>query len=76
MDALGASLDLNRLCDLPNTDDQGSIPAGCTPGFLEIEAAFTHDPLHLIGRWAALLGYAGICLLITAWLLRRRDRVI
>ncbi|MGQ9527000.1 FHA domain-containing protein [Chloroflexus sp.] len=76
MDALGASLDLNRLCDLPNTDDQGSIPAGCTPGFLEIEATFTHDPIHLIGRWAALLGYAGICLLITAWLLRRRDRVI
>lgn len=74
MDALGASLDLNRLCHLPNTDDQGSIPAGCTPGFLETEAAFSHDPLHLVGRWVILVGYAVVCLLIAGWVLQRRDR--
>uniref|UniRef100_UPI002ACEF82D FHA domain-containing protein n=1 Tax=Chloroflexus sp. TaxID=1904827 RepID=UPI002ACEF82D len=66
MDALGASLDLNRLCNLPNTDDQGSIPSGCTPAFLETEAAFSHDPAHLVGRWLALIGYAAICLAIAA----------
>ncbi len=76
MDALGASLDLNRLCNLPNTDDQGSIPSGCTPAFLETEAAFNHDPVHLVGRWLALIGYAIICLAIAAWVLRRRDRMV
>ncbi|ACL23675.1 FHA domain-containing protein [Chloroflexus aggregans] len=76
MDALGASLDINRLCNLPNTDDQGSIPPGCSPGFLEIEAAFSHDPAHLIGRWLALGTDAVVCLLIAAWILRRRDRMV
>ncbi len=76
MDALGASLDLNRLCNLPNTDDQGSIPPGCTPGFLEAEAAFNADPAHLIGRWLILLAYAAGCVAITAWLLRRRDQMV
>lgn len=76
MDALGASLGLNRLCNLPNTDDQGSIPSGCTPAFLETEAAFNHDPVHLVGRWLALIGYAIICLAIAAWVLRRRDRMV
>jgi hypothetical protein len=74
MDALGASLDLNRLCHLPNTDDRGSIPPGCTPGFLETEAAFSHDPLHLVGRWVILVSYAVVCLFIAGWMLRRRDR--
>ncbi|WP_299756644.1 FHA domain-containing protein [uncultured Chloroflexus sp.] len=76
MDALGASLDLNQLCNLPNTDDQGSIPSGCTPAFLETEAAFSHDPVHLVGRWLALIGYAIGCLAIAAWVLRRRDRMV
>lgn len=76
MDALGTSLDLNSLCNLPNTDDRGSVPPGCTPGFLESEAAFTHDLGHLLSRWAALAIYTLVCLAITAWLLRRRDRQI
>ncbi|WP_322496187.1 FHA domain-containing protein [Chloroflexus sp.] len=76
MDALGASLDLNRLCNLPNIDDQGSIPSGCTPAFLETEAAFSHDPVHLAGRWLALISYAVVCLAIAAWVLRRRDRMV
>jgi ABC-type multidrug transport system ATPase subunit/pSer/pThr/pTyr-binding forkhead associated (FHA) protein len=76
MDALGTSLNLNALCNLPNTDDQGSVPAGCTPGFLETEAVFTYTPAHLLGRWAALLVYAVACLAITAWLLKRRDRQV
>jgi hypothetical protein len=76
MDALGTSIDLNSLCNLPNIDDQGGVPPGCTPGFLESEAAFTHSPEHLLGRWAALALYALVCIGITAWLLRRRDRQV
>lgn len=76
MDALGTSVDLNALCNLPNTDDRGSVPPGCTPGFLESEAAFSHSVEHLLSRWAALAVYMLICLAITAWLLRRRDRQI
>lgn len=76
MDALGTSIDLNSLCNLPNTDDRGSVPPGCTPGFLTAEAAFTHTPGHLLGRWAAMVVYALVCLGITAWLLRRRDREV
>jgi ABC transport system ATP-binding/permease protein len=76
MDALGTSVDLNSLCNLPNTDDRGSVPPGCTPGFLESEAAFTHDVGHLLSRWAALAIYMAVCLAITAWLLRRRSREI
>jgi hypothetical protein len=76
MDALGTSIDLNSLCNLPNIDDAGGVPPGCTPGFLEAEAAFTHTPGHLLGRWAALAIYALVSLGITAWLLRRRDRQV
>ena len=76
MDALGVSIDLNSLCNLPNLDDSGSVPPGCTPGFLEAEAAFTHTPAHLLSRWAALVVYAIVCLAITAWLLKRRDRQV
>ena len=76
MDALGTSIDLNSLCNLPNMDDSGGVPPGCTPGFLEAEAAFTHTPGHLLSRWAALAIYALVSLAITAWLLRRRDRQV
>lgn len=76
MSALGASLDLNALCNLPNIDEQGSVPPGCAPGFLTEEAAFTHTLGHLLGRWGALLAYALVCLLLTAWALRRRDRQV
>jgi ABC-type multidrug transport system ATPase subunit len=76
MDALGTSIDLNSLCNLPNIDDTGGVPPGCTPGFLESEAAFTHTAGQLLGRWAALAIYALVSLGITAWLLRRRDRQV
>ncbi len=76
MDALGISADLNSLCNLPNTDGSGSIPAGCAPSFLEAETSFTHSPEALLGRWGAMLLYTLICLGITAWLLHRRDRQI
>ncbi|NTW00575.1 MAG: FHA domain-containing protein [Oscillochloris sp.] len=76
MDALGMSVNLNGLCNLPNTDGSGSVPPGCSPGFLDIESAFTHDPLSLLGRWGAMVVYTLICLTITAWLLRRRSHQI
>jgi hypothetical protein len=76
MDALGISTDLNSLCNLPNTDSVGSVPAGCAPGFLDVEASFAHSPGALLGRWGAMLLYTLICLGITAWLLHRRDRQI
>ncbi|EFO79548.1 FHA modulated ABC efflux pump with fused ATPase and integral membrane subunits [Oscillochloris trichoides DG-6] len=76
MDALGMSVDLNSLCNLPNTDSTGSVPPGCSPGFLDVEASFTHTPAALLGRWAAMLLYSLICIAITAWLLHRRDRQI
>ncbi len=76
MDALGISADLNSLCNLPNTNGAGSIPAGCAPGFLDAEVSFTHSPDVLLGRWGAMLLYTLICLGITAWLLHRRDRQI
>lgn len=76
MDALGTSIDLNSLCNLPNLDDTGGVPPGCTPDFLEAEDAFTHTVQHLLGRWGALAVYAAVCLGLTAWLLRRRERQI
>jgi len=74
MEALGTSLNLNRLCNLPNPDDVGTVPSGCTPNFLAVEDVFTHSVTHLLGRWLILIGYALVCLGLTAWALRRRDR--
>ncbi|NNJ09582.1 FHA domain-containing protein [Chloroflexales bacterium ZM16-3] len=76
MDSLGISADLNSLCNLPNSDGSGSVPPGCSPGFLDVEANFTHSPGTLLARWGAMLLYTLICIGITAWLLRRRDRQI
>ena len=76
MDALGTSLDLNSLCNLPSLDDVGSVPPGCTPGFLTSEDAFTYTVGHLLSRWAALAIFALACLGLTGWALRRRDHVL
>lgn len=76
MDALGASVNLNSRCNLPNIDDQGSIPPGCSPNFLATEAAFTFSIEHLLSRWSILLIYTLVCLGLTAWLLKRRDRQV
>jgi ABC-type multidrug transport system ATPase subunit/pSer/pThr/pTyr-binding forkhead associated (FHA) protein len=76
MHALGVSLDLNSLCNLPNLDDQGGISAACSPGILVGEAAFTHTPEQLLTRWAALVAYGVVCLALTAWTLQRRQRQI
>jgi ABC-type transport system involved in multi-copper enzyme maturation permease subunit len=74
MEALGSSVDLNGLCNLPTTE--GTLPAGCAPGFLELEPGFDHSPGQLLGRWLALLIATLACLALSAWLLRRRDRQI
>jgi ABC transport system ATP-binding/permease protein len=76
MDALGISIDLNRLCNLPNTSDSGGLPANCSPGFLETEATYTHEPGQLLLRWAILIGYTIVCLLLAAWMLKRRDKEV
>jgi ABC transport system ATP-binding/permease protein len=66
----------NRLCNLPNTNDSGGLPAGCSPGFLESEAAYTHEPGQLLFRWGILIIYTLVCLLVAGWLLKRRDREV
>jgi hypothetical protein len=76
MDGLGISIDLNRLCNLPNTNDNGGLPANCSPGFLETEATYTHEPGQLLLRWAILIGYTIVCLLLAGWMLQRRDREV
>ena len=61
MDAYGTTVNLN---DLP-----------LQPGMLRVEAAeYTHTPLHLFSRWVILVGYMLVCLGVTGWLLKRRDR--
>lgn len=76
MDALGVSIDLNSLCNLPNLDNLGNISPGCSPGLLVGETAFTHTPEHLLTRWAALIAYGLICLGCTAWIMQRRSKQI
>jgi ABC-type multidrug transport system ATPase subunit len=74
MDALGTSVDLNSLCNLANTDSDGTVPPGCTPLFLETESAYLHTPLHLISRWAALIITTLVSLALTVVVLLRRER--
>ncbi|MCG8350296.1 MAG: FHA domain-containing protein [Chloroflexales bacterium] len=74
MEALGTSINLNALCNMPNIDNQNSIPPGCSPNFLEIETAFTYNASYLLSRWAILALYMLVCLGLTAWLLKRRER--
>lgn len=78
MDALGSSVDLNNLCDLPNMAN--TINSGCSPGFLPADTAFAnafdHSIEHVLTRWAILFVYTIACLGITAWILKRRDRQI
>ncbi|RRR69794.1 MAG: FHA domain-containing protein [Candidatus Viridilinea halotolerans] len=76
MDALGTSFDLNSLCNLPNTNDSGGVPSGCTPLFLNTEVAFTYTAGHLLSRWIALVAFSAACLGLTGWALKRRDRVL
>ncbi len=76
MDALGTSLNLNELCNQPNINDSGGLPPGCAPGFLTTEAAFSYSVGHLLSRWGALVIYTLVCLGLTAWGMRRRDRQV
>jgi ABC transport system ATP-binding/permease protein len=61
MDAYGTTANLN---DLP-----------LQPGMLRVAAGeYTFTASHLLSRWLLLLAYMGICLGLTAWQLKRRDR--
>lgn len=73
MEALGVSIDLNGLCNLPNPA-AGSVAPGCAPGLISSEAAYTHSLAHLLSRWAFLLLYTLACLGLAGWVLRRRER--
>jgi hypothetical protein len=62
MDAYGAIINLN---DLPR------------PG-LESETfdEYTHSMEHLLGRWGIMGAYTLVCLLLTTWSLRRKDKTL
>ena len=63
MDAYGTTVNLN---DLP-----------LQPGMLRVAVdEYSFTPAHLISRWMILLAYMGICLGITAWQLKGRDRQV
>ena len=63
MDAYGTTVNLN---DLP-----------FQPGMLRVpKDEYTFTATHLLSRWLILLAYMAVCLGITAWQLKRRDRQI
>jgi len=65
MDAYGTTVNLN------------SLPL--QPGMLRLPnppVEYTFTPLHLLSRWLILVVYMLVCLGLTAWLLKRRDRQI
>ncbi|MEP7190223.1 MAG: ABC transporter permease, partial [Roseiflexaceae bacterium] len=63
MDAYGTTVNLN---DLP-----------FQPGMLRVpKDEYTFTATHLLSRWLILLAYMLVCLGITAWQLKRRDRQI
>ena len=63
MDAYGTTVNLN---DLP-----------FQPGMLRVpKDEYTFTATHLVSRWLILLAYMVVCLGITAWQLKRRDRQI
>jgi ABC-type multidrug transport system permease subunit len=62
MDAYGATIDLNTLPTIT-----GGKPSD--PAFDE----YIHTTGHLWGRWGILLAYTLVCLILTGWLLRRKD---
>jgi ABC-type multidrug transport system ATPase subunit len=63
MDAYGATANIN---ELPFQPGFGVLP--------NPPAEYSHTPGHLLSRWLILLAYMLICLGLTAWLLKRRDR--
>lgn len=63
MDAFGATVNLNALPYQP-----GMLPLPAPP------VEYSYTPEHLLSRWAILGAYALACLLVTARLLKRRDR--
>lgn len=65
MDAYGTTVHLN------------SLPL--QPGMLRLPnppAEYTFTPLHIISRWLILLVYMVVCLVLTGWMLKRRDRQV
>jgi ABC-type multidrug transport system ATPase subunit len=63
MDAYGTTVNLN---DLP-----------LQPGMLRVAVdEYTFTPVHLLSRWLILLAYMAVCLGITAWQLKQRDRQV
>jgi hypothetical protein len=49
------------------------------PGFLRLPnppAEYTYTPEHLLSRWGILLLYMVVCLFLTGWQLKQRDRQV
>jgi ABC-type multidrug transport system ATPase subunit len=65
MDAYGATADINSL---PFQPGFGHLP--------NPPAEYSHTPAHLISRWLILALYMAVCLVLTAWLMKRRDRQV
>jgi ABC-type transport system involved in multi-copper enzyme maturation permease subunit len=65
MDAYGATANINSL---PFQPGFGHLP--------NPPAEYSHTPAHLISRWLILALYMAVCLGLTAWLLKRRDRQV
>jgi len=63
MDAYGTTVNLN---DLPFQPGMLSVPT----------AEYSFTATHLLSRWLILLAYMTVCLGITAWQLKQRDRQV
>lgn len=77
LDALGATVNLNAMCDLPNggmiscADDGYTLKAAN-----DFPNAFIHTSEHLLSVWGVLLLFIVISLMITAFILKKRDRQV
>lgn len=80
LDAFGTSINLNALCDRYNLVVEGQVRVPCSSASLAPDdifpAAFVHTLPHLLTNWGVLACYSVVCLALTAWLLKRRDRLV
>lgn len=77
LDALGTSINLNQLCDLPNGGQLSCTSEGYTlKDSTAFPGAFDHSSEHLFTIWGILVVFIAVCLSVTAWLIKQRDREV